>query len=93
MRKPVLGSILAAAMAAAALSPLPALAAGQGSMVTGTVTSADSESGKIVVNGETYVMDKQAGTAMMPASGDKVSLTYEERGGEKVVTRIGQAAQ
>jgi Cu/Ag efflux protein CusF len=92
MRKPFLGSAFAMVLAAVAAGPLPAMAA-EGTMVTGTVTSADQESGKVVINGETYMMDKQAGTVMMPAAGDKVSLTFRDEGGKKVVTRIGQATQ
>jgi Cu/Ag efflux protein CusF len=92
MRKLFLGHAFALAIVAMASSS-PVLAAGDGTMVTGTVTRADSESGKIVIDGETYTMDKQGGTSMMPNEGDKVSLTYEDRGGSKVVTRIGQATQ
>jgi hypothetical protein len=92
MRKLFLG--YGFALAIAVMGPTsPALAAGEGMSVTGTVTEADSESGKFKLNGETYSMAKQGGTSMMPQSGDKVTLTYEDRGGDKVVTRIGQATQ
>ena len=61
--------------------------------VTGTVTSAEAESGNIVIDGKTYVMPKQAGTAMMPEPGNPVTLFYEEQGGQNVITRIGQKTQ
>ncbi|MCE3245557.1 MAG: hypothetical protein K0S72_1685 [Arthrobacter sp.] len=93
MRKPFLAGALALGLAAMATGPLPAMAADEGQMVTGTVTSVDEETGKVVINGETYMMDKQAGTVMLPDAGDKVSLTYRDQGGQKVVTRIGQATQ
>ena len=93
MRKPFLAGALALALGAMATGPLPAMAADEGQKVTGTVSSVDQETGKVVIDGETYMMDKQAGTVMMPAAGDKVSLTYRDEGGKKVVTRIGQATQ
>jgi hypothetical protein len=40
----------------------------------------DRENGKITVGSETYTMDKQSGTSMMPAVGDKVTLTYKDSG-------------
>ena len=58
--------------------------------VTGTVTEVDEDANVITVDGKEFSLDDQAGTAMMPAVGDKVSLFYEEKGGENMVTRIGQ---
>ena len=92
MRKPFLGSAFALTFATM-VGASPALAADEGKMVTGTVTEADSETGMITVDGQTYKMPQQSGTAMMPAPGDKISLFYREEGGQKVITRIGQAAQ
>ncbi len=93
MPKRLLGGAFAMILAAGVAGSLPANAADEGTMVTGTVTSADAETGKVVINGETYMMDKQGGTNMLPAAGDKVSLTYKDSGGQKIVTRIGQATQ
>lgn len=58
--------------------------------VTGTVTEVDDTTHEITVDGKTFNMPEQAGTAMMPAVGDKVTLFYEEREGENLITRIGQ---
>jgi hypothetical protein len=59
--------------------------------VTGIVARADREAGQIVINGETYIL--QGGEVTLPEAGSKVTLSYEERGGQKVITRIGQAKQ
>lgn len=58
--------------------------------VTGTVTEVDETAQEIVVDGKTFILADQAGTAMMPAAGDKVTLFYEEEGDKNMVTRIGQ---
>ena len=60
MRKPFLGSAFALTFATM-VGASPALAADEGKMVTGTVTEASSETGMIVVDGETYTMAKQVG--------------------------------
>ncbi len=67
--------------------------AASGTEVTGIVTSADEQTHEIIIDGETFVMPEQSGTAMMPAEGDKVTLFYREEGGQKVITRIGQPQQ
>lgn len=58
--------------------------------VTGTVTEVNEDTHVIEVDGKTFSLDDQAGTAMMPAVGDKVTLFYEEQGDHNMVTRIGQ---
>ena len=64
-----------------------------GEEVTGTVTAVNDQTDEVTVGGETYVMSRQAGTAMMPQVGEEVTLFYREDGDEKVVTRIGQKRQ
>lgn len=64
--------------------------AGHEMSVTGTVTEVDETAQEIVVDGKTFTLADQAGTAMMPAAGDKVTLFYEEQGDKNMVTRIGQ---
>jgi hypothetical protein len=59
--------------------------------VTGIVTRADEQAGKIVINGETYIL--QGAEASLPRAGSTVTLSYEERGGQKVITKIGQPKQ
>jgi Cu/Ag efflux protein CusF len=89
MRKLMLTGV---ALALGALSPQAAVAQQQGSgtKVTGIVTEADEEMHKITINDETFVMPEEGGTALFPQEGDEVTLFYEEKGGEKVITRIGQ---
>jgi hypothetical protein len=89
MRKLMLAGV---ALALGALSPQGGIAQQQdsGTKVTGTVTEADENMQKITVNDETFVMPEQGGTVVFPQVGDKVTLFYEEQGGEKVITRIGQ---
>ena len=67
--------------------------AASGTEVTGVVTSVDEEAHEIVIDGQTYAMPEQGGTAMLPAEGDRVTLFYREEGGQKVITRIGQPQQ
>jgi hypothetical protein len=62
-----------------------------GTEVTGIVTRADEQAGKIVINGDTYIL--QGAEASLPRAGSTVTLSYEERGGQKVITKIGQAKQ
>jgi hypothetical protein len=59
--------------------------------VTGIVTRADEQAGKIVINGETYIL--QGAEVSLPRAGSTVTLSYEERGGQKVITKIGQPKQ
>jgi hypothetical protein len=59
--------------------------------VTGIVTRADEQAGKIVINGETYIL--QGAEVSLPKAGNKITLSYQERGGQKVITKIGQAKQ
>ncbi len=61
-----------------------------GTEVTGVVTSVDEQAHEIVIDGQTYVMPEQSGTALLPAEGDEVTLFYREEGGRRVITRIGQ---
>lgn len=58
--------------------------------VTGTVTEIDEDTKVITIDGQDYSLEGQAGTAMMPAVGDEVSLFYEKQGDQNMVTRIGQ---
>ena len=69
----------------------PLAAAGSEPEVTGFVARADREAGQIVINGETYIL--QGGEVTLPEAGSKVTLSYQERGGQKVITRIGQPKQ
>ena len=64
-----------------------------GTQVTGIVKEIDKNGGKMVVNDQTYVLGPSGGTAMVPARGDEITFFYEERDGQKVVTRIGQKQQ
>jgi hypothetical protein len=59
--------------------------------VTGIVTRADEQAGKIVINGETYIF--KGGEVSLPKAGNKITISYQERDGQKVITRIGQAKQ
>jgi hypothetical protein len=62
--------------------------------VTGIVTAADSQTHEITIDGESYVMPEEGGGAsLFPQTGAEVTLYYEEQGGEKVITRIGQAQE
>ena len=62
--------------------------------VTGIVTQADKQARWIVVDGETYTFPETGGgDAGMPAAGEKVTLSYKESGGERVITKLGQAKQ
>ena len=65
-----------------------------GTEVTGIVTQADRQAGWIIVDGQTYVLSQKGGGDVgLPAVGEKVTLAYQERGGQKVITRLGQAKQ
>jgi hypothetical protein len=88
-------TLVAAALAAGAvgISQFVYQAAAEEMKVTGIVTKADEQSQQITVGDKTFDMSDQAGTAMFPQVGGKVTLSYEERNGKNVVTRIGQAQQ
>jgi hypothetical protein len=88
-------TLVAAALAAGAvgISQFVYQAAAEEMKVTGIVTKADEQSQQITVGDKTFDMSDQAGTAMFPQVGGKVTLSYEERDGKNVVTRIGQAQQ
>jgi hypothetical protein len=62
-----------------------------GTEVTGIVTRADEQARQIIVNGETYTL--QGAEVSLPKAGNKITLSYEERAGQKVITRIGQPKQ
>jgi hypothetical protein len=62
-----------------------------GTEVTGVVTQADRQAGWIVVDGQTYVLE--GGEVSLPAVGSKITLSYRESGGKKMITKLGQAKQ
>jgi len=65
-----------------------------GTEVTGIVTQADKQARWIVVDGQTYVLSpKGGGDVGLPGAGEKVTLSYQEQGGQKVITKLGQAKQ
>jgi len=64
-----------------------------GKEITGTVSQVDKENRQFVVDGQTYTMEQAGGADMMPQAGNKVKFSFEDKGGKKVVTRIGQATQ
>ena len=68
-----------------------ALAESEVSEVTGTVQQVDEQTGRIVIDGQTFVMKQSGPLALEPQVGSKVTLFYEERNGQKVITRIGQS--
>jgi hypothetical protein len=60
--------------------------------VTGMVTEADQETKEITIEDEKFVMPEEGGGAsMFPQVGAEVTVYYREEGGQKVITRIGQA--
>jgi Cu/Ag efflux protein CusF len=70
-----------------------ALAASEANMVTGTVQKVDHRSGRVVIDGQTFVMKESGPLALVPQVGHKVTLFFDERNGQKVITRIGQAGR
>jgi hypothetical protein len=68
-----------------------AFAASAVNEVTGTVQKVDKVSGRVVIAGQTFVMKASGPLALVPQVGHKVSLFFDERNGENVITRIGQA--
>jgi hypothetical protein len=92
--------LLSLAGALALLGPLAwagdvrAADAAAGTEVTGIVTQADKQAGWIVVDGQTYTLSQEGGGEVtLPAAGQKITFSYQERGGQRVITRIGQAKQ
>jgi hypothetical protein len=67
-----------------------AFAASAVNEVTGTVQKVDKVS-RVVIDGQTFVMKASGPLALVPQVGHKVSLFFDERNGENVITRIGQA--
>jgi hypothetical protein len=58
------------------------------------VTEVDQDTNEITIDDQTFVMPKASGGAsLMPQVGAEVTLYYEEKDGEKMITRIGQAEQ
>jgi hypothetical protein len=70
-----------------------ALATSAAHKVTGTVRKIDDHTGRFVIDGQTFVRRRSGPLALEPQVGHKVTLFYEGRNGQKVVTRIGQAAE
>src|SRR3954453_15815265 len=63
-----------------------------GTEVTGIVTQANKQARWIVIDGQTYTFSETgSGDVGMPAAGEKVTLSYKESGGKKVITKLGQA--
>jgi len=60
--------------------------------ITGTVEKVDTEAGRVVVDGQTLFMP-QSSEAPSPKLGDKVTFTYQEQGGKKVITSFRQGAK
>jgi hypothetical protein len=87
MRKLFLAGICGVMLALAGI----ALAASEANMVTGVVQKVDQQSGRVVIDGQTFVMKKSGPLALVPQVGHKVALFFDERNGEKVITRLGQA--
>jgi hypothetical protein len=68
-----------------------ALAASEANMVTGMVQKVDQRSGRVVIDGQTFIMNESGPLALVPQVGHKVALFFDDRNGQKVITRIGQA--
>ena len=66
-------------------------AANEDMKATGMVTKVDQDKHQIKVGDQTFMMPMGGGAAVMPQVGSKVTLYYEEKNGQKTVTRIGQA--
>ena len=49
----------------------------------------DTASGRVVVDGQDYFIPPAA-DGLSPQAGDKITFTYEEQGGRRVVTSFGQ---
>ena len=60
--------------------------------VTGMVTEADQQTKEITIEDQKFVMPEEGGGAsLFPQVGAEVTVFYREEGGQKVITRIGQA--
>ena len=69
-------------------------AAEEGMKVTGMVTEADQQTNEITIDDQKFVMpDAAGGASMWPQVGAEITVFYEEQGGQKVITRIGQAEE
>jgi Cu/Ag efflux protein CusF len=68
-----------------------ALAASEANMVTGVVQKVDPQSGRVVIDGQSFIMKDSGPLALVPQVGHKVTLFFDERNGQKVITRLGQA--
>jgi hypothetical protein len=87
MRKLLLASICGLVLTLAGM----ALAASEDDMVTGMVQKVDQRHGRVVIDGQTFIMKGSGPLALVPQVGHKVALFFDERNGEKVITRLGQA--
>ncbi len=61
--------------------------------ISGTVEKADATAGRVVVDGQTYLMPTGTAGSLKPKAGDKIAFTYEEQGGKKVITSFRQGAK
>jgi hypothetical protein len=60
--------------------------------ITGMVTEADQDTKEITIEDQKFVMPEEGGGAsLFPQVGAEVTVFYREEGGQKVITRIGQA--
>jgi Cu/Ag efflux protein CusF len=67
-------------------------AAEEDMQATGMVTEADEQTKEITIEDEKFVMPEESGGAsMFPQVGAEITVFYREEGGQKVITRIGQA--
>ena len=58
------------------------------------VTEADQETKEITIENQKFVMPEEGGGAsLFPQVGAEVTVFYREEGGQKVITRIGQAEE
>lgn len=91
--------LIGAALAFGAFGLNQALAQQQGGQaaeedmkVTGMVTEADQQTKEITIEDQKFVMPEEGGGAsLFPQVGAEVTVFYREEGGQKVITRIGQA--
>ena len=65
-------------------------AGNEGTKVTGTVMKVDQDTGEITIDDQTYQLLLGAGAGLQPQVGAKVTAYYQEKGGKKTITRIGQ---
>jgi hypothetical protein len=90
MRKLLLAGICGLMLTPAGM----ALAASEANMVTGMVQKVDQRHGRVVIDGQTFIMNESGPLALVPQVGHRgVALFFDERNGEKVITRIGQAGR